>query len=145
MFKGQVWILKVVQLWAPWTKISKFFFSDFLKVGSFCQATKKVDSCSITATAGAETWNKKSGFVESVKHSFEIFCCQFFSSWKFIGFLKISSHLGGTMALIKLENDPYFFIFYQKLSLFFMEASFLFFIFVLIKFVAAIFVSVCQQ
>ena len=54
VFKYQVHFLRVVQLGAPWTNMCKFFFSGFLKMGNFCQVTKKKDFYSITAAAIAE-------------------------------------------------------------------------------------------
>ena len=54
VFKYQVCFLKVAQLGVPWTNLRKFFFSGFLKMGIFCQATKKKDFYSITAAAKAE-------------------------------------------------------------------------------------------
>ena len=54
VFKHQVGFLKVAQIGALCTNLRKFFFSGFLKMGIFCQVTKKKDFYSITAAAIAE-------------------------------------------------------------------------------------------
>ena len=51
VFKHQVGFLKVAQLGTLRTKMSKFFFSDFLKMGNFCQVTIEKDSYSVTTAA----------------------------------------------------------------------------------------------
>ena len=71
VFKYQVDFLKVVQLGAPWTNLSKFFFSGFLKMVNFCQVTKQKDFYIVpAASAGAEKWNRNVAFFTKKKLHF---------------------------------------------------------------------------
>ena len=83
VFKRQVDFLKVAQLGTLWTKMNKFFFSYFLKMGNFCQVTIEKDSYSVTTAAWAEMWNRKFAF----RHLHNVIYCFI---WKVLSFNKSS-------------------------------------------------------
>ena len=97
---------KIVQLRTPWTKMSNFFFSDFLKMNNFCQVTKEKDSYSEMVAAGSEIWNRKIVFI----HSHNVIYC---SVWKVLIFNKSSKWT----PFCSIHNFALFLILFQFFSI----------------------------